>query len=94
MGWQYVQSYKSLDCQLLECFVDPCEIGAICDLSENSDGAIRVREYFVYGAVAGRTKGIYHSSKYAAKKDAEWLEYKKAAIEQVNGVVERLSQLI
>ena len=85
-GWQYVSSYKSLKCQLLECFVDPAEIGAICDIN-HSDGAIRVREYFTYGAVAGRTKGIYHSSTYAKMKDAEWEEYKKKAVEEANEIL-------
>lgn len=83
-GWKYVSAYKSLDCQLLECFVDPMEIGAICGLFEGSDGAIRVREYFIHGIVEGRTKGIYHSSKYAAKKDAEWADFKKEAVANAN----------
>lgn len=91
-GWQYVQSYKGLNCQLLECFVDPMEIGAICGIGSyrGSDGAIRVREYMTYGAVEGRTKGIYHSSKYAAMKDAEWAEFKKEAVKNAN---ERMAKL-
>lgn len=92
MGWQYVASYRGLNCQLLDCFVDPAEIGAICDLSDHSDGAIRVREYFVYGAVKGRTKGIYHSSHYAAKKDEEWLEYKKQAVADANEILEHIQK--
>ena len=79
-GWGYVSRYKSLNCQLLECFVDPSEIGAICDVSPDSDGALRVKEYFIYGAVEGRTKGIYHSSKYAAIKDTEWEAFKAEAV--------------
>jgi len=79
-GIRYVQSYKGLNCQLLECFVDPAEIGAICGLDGGNDGAIRSKEYFVYGAVKGRTKGIYHSSHYAAIKDAEWEQMKSDAI--------------
>lgn len=83
-GYRYVQSYKSMKCQLLECFVDPAEIGAICDLNEYSDGAIRVREYFINGAVGARTKGIYHSSAYAKMKDAEWEAYKLEAVKNAN----------
>lgn len=83
-GWKYVSSYSHLNTQLLECFVDPSEIGAICGLFPGSDGALRVREYFVFGAVEGRTKGIYHSSKYAALKDAQWEEFKKEAIVNAN----------
>lgn len=82
-GWKYVDTYKGLDCQLLECLVDPAEIGAIVDINYG-DGAIRCREYFIYGAVEGRTKGIYHSSKYAAMKDTEWEAYKKEAVEAAN----------
>jgi len=83
-GFRYVQSYKALNNQLLECFVDPAEIGAFVD---GEDYAMRVREYFVYGAVKGKTKGIYHSSKYAAMKDDEWAEYKKQAIENAEKAI-------
>ena len=93
MGWQYVSSYKGLNCELLECFVDPAEIGAICDIS-HSDGAIRVKEYFIYGAVAGRTKGIYHSSSYAAMKDEEWLDYKKKAVEAANKLLDTVQDAL
>ncbi len=84
-GFRYVQSYKALNNQLLECFVDPAEIGAFVD---GEDYAMRVREYFVYGAVKGKTKGIYHSSKYAAMKDDEWAEYKRQAIENAEKAVQ------
>jgi hypothetical protein len=82
-GWKYVDCYKGLNCQLLECLVDPAEIGAIVHI-HHGDGAIRCREYFIYGAVEGRTKGIYHSSTYARMKDAEWDAYKKEAVEAAN----------
>jgi hypothetical protein len=91
-GWQYVSVYDGLNCQLLECFVDPAEIGALCAISEISDGAIRVREYFVYGAVKGRTKGIYHSSHYAKMKDEEWAEYKRKAVEEANKVLDNIQE--
>jgi hypothetical protein len=55
---------------------------------------MRVKEYFIYGAVEGRTKGIYHSSKYASKKDEEWEEMKKAAIEQSNKLVEEVNSIV
>ncbi len=87
-GLQYVSAYSSLDAQLLDCFVDPADIGAICGMGafSDSDGAIRVKSYFIYKATQGRTKGIYHSSKYAAMRDAEWDKYKLAAIEEANKV--------
>lgn len=87
-GLQYVASYSGLNCQLLDCFVDPADIGAICDLGrfEGSDGAIRVKAYYIYGATNGRTKGIYHSSKYAEMRDEAWEAYKKEAVEAANKV--------
>jgi hypothetical protein len=87
-GIQYVASYSGLNCQLLDCFVDPSDIGAICGMNSyaGSDGAIRVKAYFIYKATQGRTKGIYHSSKYAAMKDAEWEAYKKEAIDAANEI--------
>jgi len=86
-GWKYVSSYKGLNAQLLECFVDPADIGAICDIEHyDSDGAIRCKAYFVYRAVEGRTKGIYHSSKYAKMRDDLWEKYKEEAIEAANKI--------
>jgi len=85
-GWRYVANYKSLNRQLLDCFVDPADIGAFV---EGEDYAMRVKEYFVYGANIGRMKGIYHSSKYAAMKDAEWEDYKKEAIENADKALEK-----
>lgn len=90
-GISYVSAYQGLNCQLLDVFVDPSEIGAICDLSATSDGAIRVREYFVYGATTGKNKGLYHSSKYAVIKDEEWEAYKRAAIDMVNEQIEAIA---
>lgn len=90
-GLSYVANYKHLNTQLLECFVDPADIGAIVD-THNSDGAIRSKEYFVYGAVKGRTKGIYHSSTYAKMKDAEWEAYKLEAVKAANELVEALQE--
>ena len=87
-GLQYVASYSGMNSQLLDCFVDPSDIGAICGMNSyhGSDGAIRVKSYFIYKATEGRTKGIYHSSKYAAMKDAEWADYKQSAVEAANKV--------
>lgn len=90
-GWQYVQSYKHLNTQLLECFIDPAEIGAICDIGWG-DGALRVKSYFVFGATEGRNKGLYHSSHYAKMKDADWEDYKKDAIEKSNKLMDNLKE--
>lgn len=84
-GYNYVQSYNYLNAQLLDCFLDPMYIGAISSpRSEFSDGAIRCKEYMVYGANIGRTKGFYHSSHYAKIVDNEWEELKSEAINESN----------
>jgi len=80
-GLRYVSQYKAYNNQLLECFVDPTDIGAFVD---GEDYAIRVKEYFVYGAVKNKNQGLYHASKYAAIKDSEWSTYKLEAIELAN----------
>lgn len=64
-------------------FVDPAEIGAICDLEKGTDGAIRAKSYFVYGASIGKNRSMYHSSNYAELKDKEWEDYKAKAIELI-----------
>jgi hypothetical protein len=82
-GYRYVENYKALNNQLLDCFVDPADIGAFVD---GEDYAMRVLRYFIYGATKGRIKGIYHSSKYAKMRDEAWEEYKKEAIENANKI--------
>lgn len=79
-GLSYVQGYSGQFNHLLECFVSPEDIGAIVDVERGRDGAIRVKSYFVYGAVNKPNKGLFHSSTYAALLDGEWEEYKKEAI--------------
>ena len=91
MGWKYVAMYAREDRALLDCFVDPMDIGAIVDI-ESGDGAIRVKSYFVYDYNKGRNKGMFHSSHYAAIKDAEWEAYKAAAIENSNKIAEELTE--
>jgi hypothetical protein len=58
-------------------FVDPMMVGAITD---DGSGALRVKEYYVYGTFSGVTKSIYHSSTYAAMTDAEWAIMRAEAI--------------
>jgi hypothetical protein len=64
-------------------FVDPMFIGAITD---DGSGALRVKEYYVYGTFTGVTKSIYHSSTYAAMTDAEWEKMRKEAIETADKI--------
>lgn len=65
-------------------FVDPAEIGAICDLEKGTDGAIRSKSYFVNKASLGKNKSFYHSSNYAEIKDKEWEAFKALAIKGIS----------
>lgn len=96
-GRQYVASYGWTEAShLLMCFVDPREIGAFVgcnqDQLEDRDGAIRVRSYYTYGAVKGRTAGLYHSSKYAAMSDAQWGTLRAAAIKNAQAKMEQIAK--
>ncbi len=75
----------------MDCFIDPADIGAVVN-GNSGDGAMRVISYFIYDYNKGRNKGMYHSSHYAAIKDAEWEEFKRKAIEESNKKLEKVSE--
>ena len=47
----------------------------------DGDGALRVLQFFAYGAWGGTNGSIYHSSTYAAKTDEEWAVMRKEVVE-------------
>ena len=53
-------------------------IGAVPD---DTDGAIRCKQYFVHSSLAGVNGSIYHSSSYAALTDAEWDAIRAEAVQ-------------
>lgn len=65
----YIRGYQNEGTVTHYVFVDPMHIGAIVG---GHDGAMRVKQYFVYASFAGTNKGIYHSSKYGQLTDAEY----------------------
>lgn len=73
----YIRGYTGPDRVTHNVFIDPMHIGAI---TEDGSGALRVSEYFVHSSRAGNNRGIYHSSTYAAKTDAQWKTMKEEAI--------------
>lgn len=77
-GLSYIHGYQRPGTVTHNVFVDPGDIGAVCDI-DHGDGAMRVKRYFVHSSFAGVNKNIYHSSKYAAMTDEEY----KASIEEV-----------
>lgn len=74
----YIAGYHTEgDTVVHNCFVDPMHIGAFTDEGE---GAIRTKQLFIHSSKAGDNRGIYFSSKYAAKCDEEWEAMKEEAI--------------
>lgn len=66
----YIRGYETDQSITLNCFVDPAEIGTVAAY----DSVLRVKSMFPY-SIKDRSvdnKNLYHSSTYAAQKDAEW----------------------
>lgn len=85
----YIEHYTGPGKVTHQIFVDPMNIGAITD---DGTGALRVLEYFVYKSLAGKNRGIYHSSKYAAKTDEQWEILKQEAVKNAQEKQEKLDQ--
>jgi len=73
-GLNYIQGYQSEGTVTHNIFIDPSDIGAIIGTGYGNDGAMRVRRYFVHSSFAGVNKNIYHSSKFAAMTDGEYVK--------------------
>lgn len=65
----YIRGYQNEGTVTHYVFVDPMHIGAIVG---GHDGAMRVKQYFVYASFAGTNKGIYQSSEYGKLTDTEY----------------------
>lgn len=83
-GLSYIKGYQSTGTVTHNIFIDPADIGAICCLSEYSDGAMRVIKYFVHSSFDGVNKNIYHSSDYAKITDEEYKAYLAEAVVKFN----------
>jgi len=75
-GLIYINCYSG---EIHNIFVDPMHIGAVPD---DTDGAIRCKQYFVHSSLVGVNGSIYHSSSYAAMTDAEWDDMRAKAVEE------------
>lgn len=81
-GLAYIRGFQYDDTLTHYVFIDPMHIGAVADIDRSdSDGALRVKQYFVQSSFAGVNRGIYHSSKYGAITDLEFEAMLKEAIE-------------
>lgn len=73
----YIRGYQNEGTVTHYVFVDPMHIGAIVG---GHDGAMRVKQYFVYASFAGTNRGIYHSSAYGKLTDSEYRDMLQEAI--------------
>ena len=71
-GKRYIKGYQTEGTVTHDIFVDPSHIYGVAGLGYGNDGAMTVKQYFVYGASVGVNRGIYHSSQYAKLTDAEY----------------------
>ena len=65
----YIKGYQRTDTVTHNIFVDPAMIGRFTD---EGDGAVVCKEYFVYSSFAGPNKSIYHSSEYGKVTETEY----------------------
>jgi hypothetical protein len=82
-GLSYISGYQnSTDAVTHNVFVDPMHVGAIPNCHTDGDGAIRCLQYFVHSSFAGVNGSLYHSSEYAAKTDAQWIEMREEILKK------------
>lgn len=75
----YIRGYQNSGTVTHYVFVDPMFVGAIPD---DRTGAIRCKEYMIYGTFVGPTKSLYRSSDYAKQTDTAWAEMLKEAVKE------------
>lgn len=81
-GLRYIHGYQNEGTVTHNVIIDPMHIGAVCGVHEGSDGAIRVKQYFVHSTMNMVNKNIYHSSTYAAMGDSEYQKMLEEVVEQ------------
>jgi hypothetical protein len=90
-GLRYIAGYQQEGTVTHEVFVDPMHIYGIAGLGNGNDGAMTTKQYFVHRSFVGPNKSIYHSSEYAKKTDTEYAELIKAAVEQAQQDVDKIT---
>jgi len=91
-GLNYIKNYQVEGTVTHNIFVDPSDIHTV-NATNNQDGAMTVRRYFVHSSFAGPNKGIYHSSEYAKLGDAEFASLLSEVIDASQSSIEELSAL-
>lgn len=90
-GLTYIKGYQSNGTCTHNILVDPMNIGAVpCD----TNGAIRVVEYFVLDEFSGVNGSIYHSSSYGAQTDSKWDLMRTDIIKQFGTLAEEKAKQI
>ena len=96
-GYYYVQGFGGKTAFLVDCLVAPEDIGAVADLSDdsnNSEGAIRCKRYMVTGAHFAVSEGMYHPSTYAKMLDDEWAAAKAEVIKAMEEMLEDVKKSV
>lgn len=92
-GLSYIKGYQQDQTVTHNILVDPMHIGAIVGLGSGNDGAMRVRQYFVFGNFQGVNKNIYHSSKYGELTDQEYAKMVQESVEATKMTTEEAAKL-
>jgi hypothetical protein len=88
-GLRYIQGYQNEGTVTHNVFIDPMHIHSF---NLHADGAMTVKQYFVYSSFAGPNRGIYHSSTYAAMGDVEFRKLLTEVIEATGKQKEALNK--
>lgn len=89
-GRQYIQGYGGRTEYLLNCFVNPMDIGAFTD---DGSGAMRVLSFFVHSAAFAENKSFYNESEYLAYSSTEWDNIRSESIKQSEEKIAKLKNL-
>lgn len=89
-GLSYIKAYDAPDRLLMNCFVDPANIGSFYRGSDFD--ALKVKEYFVHSAVFAPNKNLYRESDYDAHTQREWDKLRSEAIELANKKIAEINK--
>lgn len=91
-GLSYIKAYANRDRLLLNCFVDPANIGSF--YGNGNFDAMKVKEYFVHSAVFAPNKNLYRESDYEAHTQKEWDKMRAEAIALANQKIAQINAAV
>lgn len=92
-GYMYVQGFGGKTDYLIDCLIAPEDIGAVCDIRYDREGAVRSKRYMAVGATFQVSKGMYHPSNYAKMLDGEWETAKEAMVNKAKDKIVKIEGL-